>query len=1037
MTVTAAADATLGVHPIMITGTGAGGLVKTTTFTLTVEKAPVPVPFDFSLAVAPTAATVVQGKATIATVTATHLAGPTENVTLTAAPLPHGITVTFVPPVGTPAFSSNMTVTAAADATLGVHTVTITGTGAGGLVRTTTFTLTVEKAPVPVPFDFSLAVTPTAATVVQGKTTTATVNATHLAGPTENVTLTAAPLPHGITVTFVPAVGKPTFSSTMAIATTANATLGVHLITITGTGAGGLVKTTTFTLTVVAPPPPLVYTLTMAVVGGGTTVPAVGTHTFDAYTTVTITVTAAAGWAFSHWVGDVADAAVPTTTVTMDAHKTVTAHFAWVVVLPPPVHILTMAVVGEGTTAPPVGTHTFYAHTVVSITATPAAGWVFSHWVGDVAAPAFPTTTVTMDAHKSVTAHFAWVVVPPPARYFLTVTVDPPVSGTVSLSPPQPAAGYLAGTAVTLTATPATNWRFERWSGDVTGTVPATTVTMDAHKSITAHFVLVPVVPPPVVVPPPPPPAEVVEEIGGIPPEVLIPEEIIKHIEEIPLEEAIEIAEGVEIARAVEIAEEVGIERAIVVTERVSIERAVGITEGVSIERAVEITQKLSIGRAAKIVDKVVIERAVEIIEKVNLDRAARIIDKIAVMEGTIYRAVEILEKVSLKRATAIIERLSMETAVEIAKRLSIERASGIVEKASLERASEIIKGVPLERATEILTVIEKVSPERWELLPRPIFEIGDLLIEPLKVMIGVKVTISAEAANVGELKGKRSISLKVEEVVLETKEVELGAGETARVEFKVVKMEPATYPVEIEGLTGVFTVVLPPPPTIERVVPASGIQGARIDAVITGAHFTGATVVSFGAGITVNRFSVISPTRIEANISIAADARAGPRDVSVTTPGGKGTLPGGFTVRDVARPRVIATSPGARATGVSVRVAISATFSEDMDPATINAATFTLTRDATRVAGRVTYDPATRTATFIPHEDLAYGTEYTATITTGARDLAGNGLVEFNWSFTTRPAPPDLAPIVEGVVTVAGAAFFVALIVYALITAP
>jgi hypothetical protein len=42
----------------------------------------------------------------------------------------------------------------------------------------------------------------------------------------------------------------------------------------------------------------------------------------------------------------------------------------------------------------------------VNISAAPADGWEFSHWVGDVADTAASTTTVTMDAAKTVTAHF-------------------------------------------------------------------------------------------------------------------------------------------------------------------------------------------------------------------------------------------------------------------------------------------------------------------------------------------------------------------------------------------------------------------------------------------------------------------------------------------------------------------------------------------------------------------------------------------------------------------------------------------------------
>jgi hypothetical protein len=89
----------------------------------------------------------------------------------------------------------------------------------------------------------------------------------------------------------------------------------------------------------------------------------------------------------------------------------------------------------------------------------------------------------------------------------------------------------------------------------------------------------------------------------------------------------------------------------------------------------------------------------------------------------------------------------------------------------------------------------------------------------------------------------------------------------------------------------------IPAPPTVTTVSPNSGVQGQTLDVIITGVNFTGATAVSFGAGITVNRFTVYSATQITVNITIAGDATLGTRDVSVTTPGGTGTLTGGFTV--------------------------------------------------------------------------------------------------------------------------------------------
>jgi len=59
-----------------------------------------------------------------------------------------------------------------------------------------------------------------------------------------------------------------------------------------------------------------------------------------------------------------------------------------------------------GTTDPTLGTHAFSVDQVVTITALPAEGYEFDHWTGEVTNPNSATTTVTMDADKSVTAHF-------------------------------------------------------------------------------------------------------------------------------------------------------------------------------------------------------------------------------------------------------------------------------------------------------------------------------------------------------------------------------------------------------------------------------------------------------------------------------------------------------------------------------------------------------------------------------------------------------------------------------------------------------
>jgi hypothetical protein len=119
--------------------------------------------------------------------------------------------------------------------------------------------------------------------------------------------------------------------------------------------------------------------------------------------------------------------------------------------------------------------------------------------------------------------------------------------------------------------------------------------------------------------------------------------------------------------------------------------------------------------------------------------------------------------------------------------------------------------------------------------------------------------------------------------------------------------------------------------------------------------------------------------------------------------------------------PTVISVTPPNGAVGVCPSSVVTATFSEAMNPTTINATTFTLTGPGTTpVAGAVTY--AASTATFTPSNPLALNTLYTATITTGAKDVFGNALVSnFVWSFTSS-STPCAPPIVISVAPPNGA---------------
>ena len=110
--------------------------------------------------------------------------------------------------------------------------------------------------------------------------------------------------------------------------------------------------------------------------------------------------------------------------------------------------------------------------------------------------------------------------------------------------------------------------------------------------------------------------------------------------------------------------------------------------------------------------------------------------------------------------------------------------------------------------------------------------------------------------------------------------------------------------------------------------------------------------------------------------------------------------------------PTVVAVVPVNEAAGVPVTQVLRATFSERMAPNTLDAASFTLTAGGVTIPGAISYSGLV--ATFTPTSNLEFSTTYTATITTGAQDLAGQPLAaNYVWSFTTiSPTPAVISTI-------------------------
>jgi Bacterial Ig-like domain len=80
---------------------------------------------------------------------------------------------------------------------------------------------------------------------------------------------------------------------------------------------------------------------------------------------------------------------------------------------------------------------------------------------------------------------------------------------------------------------------------------------------------------------------------------------------------------------------------------------------------------------------------------------------------------------------------------------------------------------------------------------------------------------------------------------------------------------------------------------------------------------------------------------------------------------------------------------------GVAAGANVIATFSEAMRASTIDTTTFKLRKSgtSTNLPATVTYNSSTRKATLNPNANLQSGATYVATVTTGAKDQAGNSL--------------------------------------------
>jgi hypothetical protein len=164
------------------------------------------------------------------------------------------------------------------------------------------------------------------------------------------------------------------------------------------------------------------------------------------------------------------------------------------------------------------------------------------------------------------------------------------------------------------------------------------------------------------------------------------------------------------------------------------------------------------------------------------------------------------------------------------------------------------------------------------------------------------------------------------------------------------------------------------------------------------------------------NKATLSPSSQLAFNMAYTVNVSSGVEDI---TSNGLTAFTSTFTTvkdPDADLPTIISSVPANGATNVAANEPLSVTFSEAMDPATVTTASISLrvTASSANVAGAVTYNTGSNTATFIPSSQLAYSTKYTWDILGSASNLAGRRIANTAIIFTTMadPTPPTVVSV-------------------------
>jgi YD repeat-containing protein len=121
----------------------------------------------------------------------------------------------------------------------------------------------------------------------------------------------------------------------------------------------------------------------------------------------------------------------------------------------------------------------------------------------------------------------------------------------------------------------------------------------------------------------------------------------------------------------------------------------------------------------------------------------------------------------------------------------------------------------------------------------------------------------------------------------------------------------------------------------------------------------------------------------------------------------------------DSLPPQVLSINPPNGGTGIDINATISVTFSEPVNPITVNNASFVVSVAGTPYTGLISFSGQNTVVTFTPDQTLPTSSVVTVTLSAGISDVAGNGMASpFASTFTTYQKGPILTIGYSGATT-------------------